>query len=773
MPSRRRHRCRYPLLLLLLLHLLTTASAAGVSPGAASHPQPTLPTPAQAVTPSAAPAKRGTPAQAATPSAAPAKRGTPTAAAPHSRSKLPAPVQAVAPSPTPVARPPTAPAPHSRPTFPSPVQAVAPASRPPTVAAAAPLAAFLAKADPSSHLRPPPSASPCSHPGVTCSSSGQITRLVLESLGLNGTFAPATLSLLASLRVLSLKSNVLHGPIPDLSGLVNLKALYLASNRFSGPFPSSLAALQRLRSIDLSGNRLAGALPPGIEAALPHLTFLRLDANHFNGTLPPWNQTDLKTLNVSFNDFSGPVPVTPVLTQMGADAFAGNPKLCGQVVRRECHLLFFHGDGTNGSSATAAPPVHSAAASDSGPQRQSLDPSDARAKKSRKRRTAVVAVAAAAGSVLALLLLCAMIARSRKRRHPMRSAAAAYHPSPNKKSASDAGRDNIGADVGYVECVRDEETAAIMVPEEKARRLERSGCLTFCAGETASYSLEQLMRASAEVLGRGSVGTTYKAVLDGRLVVIVKRLDAAKIGPAALEAETFEQNMDAVGRLRHPNLVPLRAFFQAKEERLLVYDYQPNGSLYSLVHGSRSSRAKPLHWTSCLKIAEDMAQGLAYIHQASRLVHGNIKSSNVLLGSDFEACLTDNCLSFLLESSEVKDDAAYRAPENMKSNRMLTPKSDIYAFGVLLIELLSGKPPLEHAVLVATNLQNYVQSAREDEGVDRDRISMIIDIAATCIRSSPESRPTAWQVLKMIQEVKEADTVGDNGDNDSDLTSNS
>jgi serine/threonine protein kinase len=192
-----------------------------------------------------------------------------------------------------------------------------------------------------------------------------------------------------------------------------------------------------------------------------------------------------------------------------------------------------------------------------------------------------------------------------------------------------------------------------------------------------------------------------------------------------------------------------------------------------LTAGSRSSRAKPLHWTSCLKIAEDIAQGLAYIHQASRLVHGNIKASNVLLGSDFEACLTDNCLSFLLESAEVKDDADYRAPENMKSNRMLTPKSDIYAFGVLLIELLSGKPPLQHSVLVATNLPTYVQSAREDEGVDRDRIWMIVDIAATCIRSSPESRPAAWQVLKMIQEVKEMDTPGNNGDNDSDLTSNS
>jgi serine/threonine protein kinase len=128
-------------------------------------------------------------------------------------------------------------------------------------------------------------------------------------------------------------------------------------------------------------------------------------------------------------------------------------------------------------------------------------------------------------------------------------------------------------------------------------------------------------------------------------------------------------------------------------------------------------------------------------------------------------------LSFLLESSEVKDDAAYRAPENMNSNRRLTPKSDVYAFGVLLLELLSGKTPLEHSVLVATNLQTYALSAREDEGVDSERLSMIVDIASACVRSSPESRPTAWQVLKMIQELKEADTTVDN--EDSDLTSNS
>jgi len=182
--------------------------------------------------------------------------------------------------------------------------------------------------------------------------------------------------------------------------------------------------------------------------------------------------------------------------------------------------------------------------------------------------------------------------------------------------------------------------------------------------------------------------------------------------------------------------------------------------------GSRSTHAKPLHWTSCLKIAEDVAQGLAYIHQASRLVHGNLKSSNVLLGADFEACLTDNCLLSLVEPSDGEDDSGYRAPETWKSNRQLTPRSDIYAFGVLLLELLTGKPPLQHTALIATDLAAWVRSVREDEGTHEERLTMIIDIAAACVRSSPESRPTTWQVLKMIQEAKETDAAGDH-DNDS------
>lgn len=174
--------------------------------------------------------------------------------------------------------------------------------------------------------------------------------------------------------------------------------------------------------------------------------------------------------------------------------------------------------------------------------------------------------------------------------------------------------------------------------------------------------------------------------------------------------------------------------------------------------GSKSTHSKSLHWTSCLKIADDVMQGLAYLHETCGLVHGNIKSSNVLLGSDFEARLTDNCLSFFLRPSDkLSVNPGYQSPE-IKSNQRPVPSSDIYAFGVLLLELLTGRPASEHPDLMASDLSVWVQSARE-EGTIEEQLKMIVDIASACICSPLESRPNALQVLNMIQEVKDAATL--------------
>ncbi|RZR74031.1 hypothetical protein BHM03_00031361 [Ensete ventricosum] len=624
--------------------------------------------------------------------------------------------------------------------------AAGPASAAGVASDAAALLAFKAKADPSNRLAFFPAANGsssdhCRWPGVGCSGDGRVVRLVLEAAGLHGFFASGTLDRLDQLRVLSLKANSLAGPVPDLSRLLNLKALFLGRNRFGGSFPASVLSLHRLRTLDLSNNHLSGPIPPAL-AALDRLYIIRLESNRFSGSIPPFNQTSLKNFNVSYNNFSGAVPM---------------------------------------------------------------------------HKRAVVAIGFLAGSLLVIGIFGVSLVMQKRRRKTKQGEILSPVKHNNNGNNNNGGVEaspepNVESYNDEIESGNNEliAAAALAMSEEKVKKLAKSGCLVFCAGEAQVYGLEQLMKASAEMLGRGSVGTTYKAVLDERQIVTVKRLDAAKLGATGKEA--FEPHMDMVGRLRHPNLVPLRAYFQAKEERLLVYDYQPNGSLHSLIHavrkghnrivvillilhyllahkyygkksltswsaqcgrdpyrclrGSRSTRPKPLHWTSCLKIAEDVAQGLAYVHQASRLVHGNIKSSNVLLGSEFEACLADNCLSFLVEPSESQDSSGYRAPETRKSNEQLTARSDIYAFGVLLLELLTGKPPLQEPLLMATDLPAWVRSTRED-GADDERLMMIIDIAAACVQPSPDSRPTTWQVLKMIQEVKEADT----GDNDSDSAS--
>ncbi|VVA12044.1 PREDICTED: probable [Prunus dulcis] len=601
----------------------------------------------------------------------------------------------------------------------------------------------------------------CRWPGVQCAQS-KIVRLIIQSQNLGGIFAPNTLTRLDQLRVLSLQNNSLTGPIPDLSGLTNLKTLFLDRNSFVGSLPPSLSSLHRLRTLDFSFNNLTGPLPAFLITGLDRLYYLRLDWNRFTGPVPALNQSSLRTFNVSGNNLTGVIPVTPTLLRFGPTAFSWNPGLCGELVNKECHPAApFFGP----TPAHEAPPPTRALGQSTAQEVQGVELTQPSRK--RHRRIAVIIGFSSGVFVLICSLLFFVMALKKQRK-----------PQTHRKTdiASPASSDAHAAVV-----VQLEEELEQKVKRVQGIQVVKSGSLMFCAGESQLYSLDQLMRASAEMLGKGTIGTTYKAVLDNRLIVSVKRLDAGKLGGTS--REVFERHMEAVGGLRHPNLVPLRAYFQAKDERLLVYDYQPNGSLFSLIHGTKSTRAKPLHWTSCLKIAEDVAQGLSYIHQAWRLVHGNLKSSNVLLGPDFEACLTDYCLSVLatttLTSEEEPDSAAYKAPEirinslndhdDHQQKHQPTSKSDVYAFGILLVELLTGKPPSHHQVLVPTDMVEWVMSMREDDQHDQDgegnsRMGMLVEVAIACSSTSPEQRPTMWQVLKMLQEIKESASMEDDNE---------
>ncbi|KAK4481524.1 hypothetical protein RD792_012425 [Penstemon davidsonii] len=589
----------------------------------------------------------------------------------------------------------------------------------------------------------------CKWEGVQCSNSRAI-KLTVENKNLGGIFAPNTLTKLAQLRVLSLQNNSLTGPIPDLSGLLNLKVLFLSKNYFSASIPPSIPSLHRLKTLDLSYNMLSGSIPDTLNR-LDRLYYLRLDFNRFNGSVPSLNLSSLLIFNVSHNELTGAIPVTPTLSRFNTSSFGLNPGLCGEIIDKQCRSSrpFF--------GAAASPPPATAVLS------QTTELNGGVMIKSegmiqRHKRAAMVIGFTLGVSFFVISLLCVVFATGKCKRSKKLG--------ESTKMGMDASLTGNSEAVMRIEEENDElEEKVKKVQEVKQQQIAmgKSGSLVFCAGEVQVYSLDQLMRASAELLGRGTMGTTYKAVLDSRLIVTVKRLDGGRL--AGVSQEVFEGHMESVGGLRHPNLVPLRAYFQAKEERLLVYDYQPNGSLFSLIHGSKSAMAKPLHWTSCLKIAEDIAQGLSYIHQAWRLVHGNLKSSNVLLGSDFEACITDYSLVALASpaSDEDTDSIAYKAPEIRKFNHHeATSKCDVYSFGILLLELLTGKHPSDHPNVEPDDMMNWMRSIREEDSGEI-RLGMLIEVAMACSVASPEQRPTMWQVLKMIQEIKEV-VLNEDGD---------
>ncbi|KHN06678.1 Putative leucine-rich repeat receptor-like protein kinase [Glycine soja] len=296
------------------------------------------------------------------------------------------------------------------------------------------------------------------------------------------------------------------------------------------------------------------------------------------------------------------------------------------------------------------------------------------------------------------------------------------------------------------------------------------GRMVFFEGEKR-FELEDLLRASAEMLGKGGFGTAYKAVLDDGNVVAVKRLKDAQI----TGKREFEQHMELLGRLRHPNVVSLRAYYFAREEKLLVYDYMPNATLFWLLHGNRGPGRTPLDWTTRLKIAAGAARGVAFIHNSCKslkLTHGNIKSTNVLLDKQGNARVSDFGLSVFAGPGPVGGRSnGYRAPE-ASEGRKQTQKSDVYSFGVLLLELLTGKCP---SVVESggsgdggvVDLPRWVQSVVREEwtaevfdlelmrykDIEEEMVGLL-QIAMTCTAPAPDQRPRMTHVLKMIEELR-------------------
>ncbi|KAK4793386.1 hypothetical protein SAY86_023821 [Trapa natans] len=544
----------------------------------------------------------------------------------------------------------------------------------------------------------------CSWVGVICDNNRRIVELHLPGMGLIGSVPTGVLGSLTTVQTLSLRYNALSGPIPpDIANLSSLRNLYLQGNNFSGEIPTALLSLQNLVRLNLASNKFSGSIPAGLNN-LTRLKTLYLQNNQFVGPIPDLTAVRLEQFNVSFNiNLTGSVPSS--LSGNPASAFEAT-SLCG-VPLKPCN-------GTSGSESS-------------------------------KNKLSVAAIAGIVAGVVAaamgiLLLIFVLFFK--------------------EKNDAGVGTQKSQAIVGSSGGVRSV-PAGIEGKETKSAGKE----LVFFGKQTGMFGLEDLLRASAEVLGKGTFGTTYKAALEmGSLFVAVKRLK-----DAVVTEKEFREKMNEMGELQHENLVPLRAYYYNNDEKLLVYDYLPTGSLSALLHGNVSSGRTPLSWDSRCSIAVGVARAIAYIHSRGAVAsHGNIKSSNILLTTSYEPRVSDFCLAHVARPASLPNRmGGYQAPEATDAHRV-SQKSDVYSFGVLLLELLTGRAPVHSQVGEEEyDLPRWVQSvAREEwaaevfdpelvryQDVGEDMVQLL-QLAVDCTSQHPDRRPSMAVVATSIEEVR-------------------
>ncbi|KAG2248791.1 hypothetical protein Bca52824_088419 [Brassica carinata] len=545
--------------------------------------------------------------------------------------------------------------------------------------------------------------------GVTCNKDGsRITAVRLPGVGLNGQIPPNTLSRLSSLTVLSLRSNRISGLFPgDFAELKDLAFLYLQDNDFSGPLPEDFSVWKNLTSVNLSNNDFNGTVP-GSLSRLGRVQSLNLANNSLSGDIPDLSGVStLQHIDLSYNNLNGPIPSW--LQRFPTSSY----------------------QGVGGFSLVQPPPdlAHHELKPRQKPKPHFLG----------LTKTVFLLIVIAVSIVLLAVLVFVL--------------AVCYL------------RMKLSQGDGIITDAKLQKKGG-MSPEKFVSRMEDvNNRLSFFEGCNYSFDLEDLLRASAEVLGKGTFGTTYKAVLEDATSVAVKRLKDVAAGK-----RDFEQQMEIIGGIKHENVVELKAYYYSKDEKLMVYDYFGNGSVASLLHGNRGENRVPLDWETRMSIAIGAAKGIARIHQENngKLVHGNIKSSNIFLNSERNGCVSDLGLTAVMSAlaPPISRQAGYRAPE-VTDTRKSSQLSDVYSFGVVLLELLTGKSPIHTtAGDEIIHLVRWVHSVVREEwtaevfdvellrytNIEEEMVEML-QIAMSCVVKAPDQRPKMSDLVRLIESV--------------------
>ncbi|OIW17856.1 hypothetical protein TanjilG_14102 [Lupinus angustifolius] len=497
--------------------------------------------------------------------------------------------------------------------------------------------------------------------------------------------------------------------------------LDVSHNMLSGNIPKEIGSMFYLYILNLGHNDISGNIPEEL-GNLKNIGILDLGSNRLEGQIPQ-SLTYLSLLteiDLSNNLLSGPVPGSGQFLTFPASRFLNNSGLCG-VNLTPC--------GENSGSITNVK----------------------HRKSHRKQVTVATNVVMGILSFLFCIFVFVIIAVETRRRRKKKEGVLDVYVD----SCSHSGTANVGWKLTGTR-----EALSINLETFENSLLK----LTFADLLEATNGFH-----SDSIVGSGGFGVVYKAQLkDGSVVAIKKLIHVSGQGDREFTAE-----METIGRIEHRNLVPLLGYCQVGEERLLVYEYMKYGSL-DILHDQKKAGIK-LDWAARKKIAVGAARGLAFLHHncTPHIIHRDMKSSNVLLDENLEARVADfgmarlvNVMDTHLSVSTLAGTPGYVPPEYYQSFRCST-KGDVYSYGVVLLELLTGRKPTDSSDFGDDNLVGWVKQLAKLRKVDvfdpelrkeypnpELELMQYLNVAFACLDYRPWKRPTMIQVMAMFKEIQ-------------------
>ncbi|KAL1568671.1 ubiquitin-protein ligase E3 Brl2 [Salvia divinorum] len=517
-----------------------------------------------------------------------------------------------------------------------------------------------------------------------------------------------------TLEYLDLSYNQLRGKIPDAFGeMIALQVLVISHNQLSGEIPATLGQLKDLGVFDASHNRLQGHIPESFSM----LSFL-------------------VQIDLSYNELTGQIPQRGQLSTLPASQYANNPGLCG-VPLQECQYTQ--------ASSNPDDDEQGRRSGRSGPWGNSM----------------------VMGILISVAAVCIMIVWAIAVRARRREAEGVKMLSSLQAS--------YAATTWKIDKEREPLSINVATFQRQLRKLKFSQLIEATNGFSA-----------ASMIGSGGFGEVFKATLkDGSSVAIKKLIRLSCQGDREFMAE-----METLGKIKHKNLVPLLGYCKIGEERLLVYEFMEYGSLEEMLHGRSRGKegggsGRLLRWEERKKIARGAGKGLCFLHHncIPHIIHRDMKSSNVLLDNEMEARVSDfgmarliSALDTHLSVSTLAGTPGYVPPEYYQSFRC-TSRGDVYSFGVILLELLTGKRPTDKEDFGDTNLVGWVKGkVREGKGMevidaellsvnkatDEDEAEQVkemvkyLEISLQCVDDFPSKRPNMLQVVAMLRDLGSA-----------------